>query len=500
MTDHLRSDGRAINPAGEMAARVAAHDWSKTPLGPREHWSPSLKLIVATMMASPFPMALRWGPEFVIIYNDGYLPILGEKHPEALGACFRQIWPEVQDQLGTLHHDLLSGKRNAMFAEDMRLRIRRHGSEMEDAYFTVSYSPVPDETAPTGIGGVLITAVETTKRVAAERALREREAELARVQDIGHVGGVEVFLSDGFKNRRSPEYLRIHGLPPTACNETHEDWVRRIHPEDREENEEAFIRAVRGDATEYNAEYRIIRPSDGQVRWIQVRSQIERDREGHPLRLVGAHIDITERKQAEEALRRLNETLEQQVADRTRERDRLWRVSDDLIGVANARGYWDAINPAATAILGWSEAELLAMPIADLWHPDDVEETLMHRERLKRGGPTERFQNRYRHKDGSYRCISWSSTGEEGRIYAVGRDITAEKAAAETLRRTEEQLRQAQKMEAVGQLTGGIAHDFNNLLTGVIGSLDLMQRRIAQGRLADVERYQTMAMTSAKRA
>jgi PAS domain S-box-containing protein len=483
-----------------MAVRVAAFDWSKTPLGPRETWSPSLKLIVATMMASQFPMALRWGPQFVIIYNDGYLPILGAKHPEALGARFREVWPEVQDQLGSLHHDLLSGKRQAMFAEDMLLRIRRRGADMEDAYFTVSYSPVPDETVPSGIGGVLITAVETTKRVWAERALREREAELARVQEIGQVGGVEVFLTDGFKNRRSPEYLKIHGLPPEAVNETHEDWVRRIHPEDREKNEQAFIRAVRGDAREYRAEYRIIRPNDGQVRWIQVRSEIERDTNGKPLRLVGAHIDITERKRAELALQQLNETLEQQIAERTRERDRLWRVSEDFIGVADFSDHWVNVNPAATAILGWSRDELLSMPISRLWHPEDFEPTLSQRGQLIEGGRTVRFQNRYRHKDRSYRWLSWSSTAEDGLIYAVGRDVTAERNAAEALRRTEEQLRQAQKMEAVGQLTGGIAHDFNNLLTGVIGSLDLMHKRIAQGRLPDVERYATLAANSANRA
>src|ERR1043165_1712906 len=500
MSEHLRLESRATHPAGEMAARVAVHDWSKTPLGPREQWSPSLKLIVATMMASQFPMALRWGPQFVIIYNDGYLPILGEKHPEALGARFREIWPEGQDQLGSLHHELLSGARKAMFAEDMLLRIRRRGAEMENAYFTVSYSPVPDDTAPTRIGGVLITAVETTKRVAAEQALREREAELARVQDIGHVGGVEVFLADGFKNRRSPEYLKIHGLPPNAANETHEDWVRRIHPEDREKTEQAFIRAVRGDAREYRAEYRIIRPSDGETRWIHVRFEIERDAEGHPLRLVGAHIDITDRKRAELALQRLNETLEQQVAERTRERDRLWRVSEDFIGVADFSDHWVNVNPAATAILGWSRDELLATPISKLWHSDDIGTTLSHRGQLIEGGRTVRFQNRYRHKDGTYRWLSWSSTAEAGFIYAVGRDVTAERSAAETLRRTEEQLRQAQKMEAVGQLTGGIAHDFNNLLTGVIGSLDLMQKRITQGRFADVERYAGLAATSANRA
>jgi PAS domain S-box-containing protein len=489
-----------MHPAGEMAARVAAHDWSKTPLGPRETWSPSLKLIVSTILASQFPMALRWGPQFVILYNDGYLPILGAKHPEALGACFREVWPEVQDQLGSLHQELLSGKRQAMFAEDLLLRIRRHGHAMEDAFFTVSYSPVPDETSTTGIGGILITAVETTKRVAAERALRERQNELARVQEIGQVGGVEVDLADNLRTRRSPEYLRIHGLPPDTASDTHEDWGRRIHPDDRDATLRHFFESINGGGTEYRSEYRIIRPSDGQVRWIHVRAEIERAPDGKPLRLVGAHIDITERRRAEEALRRLNETLEQQVAERTRERDRLWRVSDDLIGVAKFDGYWAAINPAATAILGWSEAELLGMPIASLWHADDVAATLAHRQQLVDGGPTVRFQNRYRHKDGSYRWLSWSSTAEDGFIYALGRDVTTERNAAEALRRTEEQLRQSQKMEAVGQLTGGIAHDFNNLLTGVIGSLDLMHKRIAQKRFADVERYATLATTSANRA
>ena len=499
MTDDRRPERLATDPAGEMAARVAAHDWSRTPLGPRDTWSPSLTLIVATMLASQFPMALRWGPQLVIIYNDGYLPILQDKHPEALGARFREIWPEVQDQLGSLHHELLSGARKAMFAEDLLLRIRRRGEAMEDAYFTVSYSPVPDETAPTGIGGVLITAVETTKRVWAERALRERQNELARVQEIGQVGGVEVDLANGLRTRRSPEYLRIHGLAADATD-THEDWKRRLHPEDRDTTLEHFFASINGRDTEYRSEYRIIRPSDGAVRWIAVKAEIERDGDGKALRLIGAHIDITERRRAEEALRRLNETLEQQVAERTRERDRLWQVSEDFIGVADFSDRWVNINPAATAILGWSREEFFEMPISSLWHPEDAQATLSQRGQLIEGGRTVRFQNRYRHKDGSYRWLSWSSTAEAGCIYAVGRDVTAERDAAETLRRTEDQLRQAQKMEAVGQLTGGIAHDFNNLLTGVIGSLDLMNKRIGQKRFADVERYATLAATSANRA
>jgi len=488
------------NTPGEMAARVAAFDWAATPLGAREAWPQSLKVIVATILASQFPMAVRWGADFVQIYNDGYRSILGEKHPSALGKPFRDTWPETQAQLGALHHAILAGERGAFFSEDMLLRLQRHGDALEDAHFTLSYSPIPDDTAPAGVGGVLIAGVETTARVRVERRLREREAELARVQEIGQVGGVEIELRKGFPSRRSPEYRRIHGLPAEAATETHEDWMRRLHPDDRAFARRQFIEALRGSAREYHSEYRIIRPSDRQVRWIQVRAEIERGADGRALRVVGAHTDITERKRIEQELQQLNETLELQVTQRTRERDRLWNVSDDLIGVADFSGHWVSINPAASAILGWSHAELLAMPIASLWHPQDAATTLAHRQRLIEGGPTERFQNRYRHKDGSYRWLSWSSTAEGGLIYAVGRDVTAEHDAAEALRRAEEQLRQAQKMEAVGQLTGGIAHDFNNLLTGILGSLDLMQKRLAQGRLNDIERYATMAKTSANRA
>ena len=129
------------------------------------------------------------------------------------------------------------------------------------------------------------------------------------------------------------------------------------------------------------------------------------------------------------------------------------------------------------------------MPIASLWHPDEAASTMEHRQRLVQGGPTERFVNRYRHKDGSYRWLSWSSTAEDAFIYAVGRDVTGEREAAQALQRAEEQLRQAQKMEAVGQLTGGLAHDFNNLLTGIIGSLDLIKKRVEQGRASEIERY-----------
>src|SRR3954467_4154081 len=120
--------------------------------------------------------------------------------------------------------------------------------------------------------------------------------------------------------------------------------------------------------------------------------------------------------------------------------------------------------------------------------------------KLAHGEAALKFESRFRHKDGSYRWLSWTGVVDRDRIYAVARDVTAEKAAAERLKATEEALRQSHKMEAVGQLTGGIAHDFNNLLTGIVGSLDLLQTRLDQGRTENVARYINAAMTSANRA
>lgn len=150
----------------------------------------------------------------------------------------------------------------------------------------------------------------------AENKLRAREAELARVQRIGQIGGLEVDLSgDGFRNTRSPEYLAVHGLPPEAAHETHEAWVARIHPEDRERIVSHFLATVAGEATDYEAEYRIIRPSDGKTRWILAKAEIVRDAQGKPLRLVGAHIDITARRNAEEQRELVARELSHRIAN-----------------------------------------------------------------------------------------------------------------------------------------------------------------------------------------
>ncbi len=495
---------------GEMGALTRAFDWSTTPLGKPETWPQSLRTAVRILLNTNHPMFIWWGPELIQFYNDAYRQTMGpERHPSALGQRGRECWAEIWPIIGPQIEQVMSGG-GATWHENQLVPVTRHG-RLEQVYWTYGYSPIDKDD---GIGGVLVVCRDVTKDYLAAVELREREAELARVQQLGRIGGLEVDLRTGFRNRRSPEYLLIHGLPPDAANETHEDWVRRIHPEDREETEKKFRDAVAGDVREYTVQYRIIRPSDGETRWISVKSTIERDQNGKAIRLVGAHSDVTEQVMAEQALRQseeryrkladqlaeLNATLAQRVEEKTRERDRIWNVSQDLLVVTDRNGVWQTVNPAWTRTLGWSEAELLNRTSEWLEHPDDNGLTQAQVKKLGATATTVRFESRFRHKDGSYRWLSWTGVSDRDRNYAVARDVTAEKAAAERLRAAEEALLQSQKMEAVGQLTGGIAHDFNNLLTGIVGSLDLMQTRLNQGRTDNVARYINAAMTSANRA
>jgi PAS domain S-box-containing protein len=232
--------------------------------------------------------------------------------------------------------------------------------------------------------------------------------------------------------------------------------------------------------------------------WLSTKSPF-RDANGAVNGLVGSSIDITERKRAELELQRLNETLEDEVAERTAERDRIWETSPDLMLVIDFAGVLIRVNPAWTAMLGYTSGELVGHHVNEFVVPDDHNQTTDAYELAADGGRPA-IVNRYRHKDGSTRWLSWVAVPAGDMTYATGRDITAEKEQAEALRKTEEQLRQAQKMEAVGQLTGGLAHDFNNLLTGMMGNLELLQLRVARGRLDDLDRFINAAQGAGRRA
>jgi PAS domain S-box-containing protein len=214
----------------------------------------------------------------------------------------------------------------------------------------------------------------------------------------------------------------------------------------------------------------------------------------HPLKdaagnILGVNVvaeEITERKRAEAALaasearfRELNETLKQRVEAQARERDRIWTVSQDLLVVADANGKFLSINPAWTATLGWPEADMLGKTFEWLLHPDDLAKTHVELAALAEGRRTLQFENRFRHKLGSYCWLSWRAVTDQGHIYALARDITNFKNAEEQLRASHRELAQVSRQTTMGAMTASIAHEVNQPLGAIVANANAGLRWLA---------------------
>ena len=334
---------------------------------------------------------------------------------------------------------------------------------------------------------------DVTDRKAAEATVRASDARFrALVQTLPN----QVWIADSggqltWFNQVVCDYTGL-----SAADMTGEAWMRTIHPDDLPQVLQVWTDCLRTLAP-YHIEFRV-RRHDGVYRWHLVRAvPVETDT---GVQWVGANTDIDDQRLVQDGLSALNVRLEKQVDDRTRDLDRMWRLSTDLILLGDTSGQIRSVNPAWEHLLGWSEGELVGSGFMRLVHPDDVERTQAELAQLSRGITTQRFENRFRRRDGSFCTISWLAVPEGRLIHAVGRDISAERDSAEALQHAEERLRQSQKMEALGQLTGGIAHDFNNLLQGISGAIDIVRSRLAEGRSDDVQRFMDAATQSAHRA
>jgi PAS domain S-box-containing protein len=170
-----------LSGGGEMGERIRAFDWPKSPLGPVDSWSPALLTTVRILLANRFPILLLWGPDYISIYNDAYIPILGKKHPWALGRSVREVWKEIWHILQPLFDTPFHGGPPT-WDDDIMLEMNRYGFT-EETHFTIAYSPVPDESAPNGIGGILATVNEITEKVIGERRIVTLRDLGARVGD-----------------------------------------------------------------------------------------------------------------------------------------------------------------------------------------------------------------------------------------------------------------------------------------------------------------------------
>ncbi len=325
----------------------------------------------------------------------------------------------------------------------------------------------------------LIQITDVTIATDRDRVLRERQNARYDAVVLTAPDAIVTLSSDGMIQMANPAAGRqfgydpkaLIGLPITALMLNHEPWAS------------IWSAVVSGAPLNRPVELMACR-KDGTATCLEVSaSGWESDKR---IFVTAILRDVNERRIAEDALRQLNQTLEQRVAERTAERDRLWRLSTDVMLIARLDGTITSANPACHSLFGRDENTLNGMSLVGLTIEEDRAALRTTLEELAATGTARLFEVQIRDRHGGSRQIAWNAVVADDVLQAVGRDVTAERQAQDALAKVEEALRQSQKMEALGQLTGGIAHDFNNLLTGIIGAMDIMKRRIAAGRLQDV--------------
>lgn len=320
------------------------------------------------------------------------------------------------------------------------------------------------------------------------------DEQLRIAQSAGGIGTFEHLPGFGTLGV-SDQFCRLFGLHPTKllAIRTLNDL---IHPDDL-----PIIDLSKPDGlqSEQNIEFRVRRADNGEERWLARRGEYVDDPTSTGRRYMGVLFDITDAKRTQESLRVANQELSDLARESLRQRDRVWKNSRDLLVVIDTDGTFRDVSPSWENILGHRPKEVAGRKVLELVWPEDREQVRTELRAAVENVYTA-LEVRMAHKDGSDRMISWMTSREENRVYAYGRDVTIERQQKAVLEETEAQLRQAQKMEAVGQLTGGIAHDFNNMLTGVIGALSIIKRRIAAGKTEDLDKFIDAATSSAHRA
>ena len=440
---------------------------------------------------TPSFMAMLSSPNHVFdLANPAYMQLIG--HRDVLGKPVRDALPDIEGQGFLEQLDTVYASGEAFFGYSMPVLLQRTpGAAPEQRFVDLVFQPLRGD--DNEVMGIFVEGSDVTARVQAEAAVRASELELREFAQAmpNHVWAAR---PDGQLDWFNDRLIGYSGL--TLEELQSRPWEAMVHEEDAERAQHQWAHALLS-GQPYEVEFRL-RRADGSYFWHLARAQPIRDAQGRITRWIATNTDIDEQKRTTRALAHLNENLEHQVAVRTAERDRMWRLSTDIMLVCDLQGSLLSVNPAWTVLLDWTQTELLGRNFFEFVHPDDQAATRMEMDNLERGITTYRFENRYRRRDGSYCLLMWTAVPEGGLVHAVGRDITADREAALALKRTEAALQQAQKMESIGQLTGGVAHDFNNLLQVISGNLQLLGRVVnGQERAAG---YVKSALDGVRRA